>query len=475
MSLAPIERMDICQKTGFQKSLNGTRVPQSAIRVLSALEDAGLEAWLVGGWVRDALMGVPSHDVDMCCSGTWRQSEHALASAGISVVESGIKFGGITAVADGERIEVTTYRIDGFYTDGRHPEDVSRATCVEDDLARRDFTVNAMAWHPVRGLLDLYGGQQDIARSVIKAVGEPARRFREDALRMLRAVRFACRLDFSIEAATAHALADCAPLLDAVARERVGIELTGILKTGRAGDALMRYPELMCSALPELSACRGFYQQDACHDSDIYEHLARVVSAVCGMEPRPHLATVWAALLHDVAKPHCFSSDEAGHGRCCGHPEASERMARGVFKRLSISGDVAREACLLIRHQDMSIGTTREDILRALNRLSQGGGDALERMDALLDIKRADALGKMRDCGGYLEACDKTQAYAHDLVDAGEAFSVQTLDLTGRDLIESGVEPGPQIGRMLQSALSGTMDGKVPNERAELLRFIDLS
>ena len=174
-------------------SLNGTQPSDASLRVLRALEAAGLEAWYVGGWVRDALMGYPSHDVDMCCSGLWQESKVALEAAGIAVVESGIKFGGITAISDGERIEVTTYRLDGFYTDGRHPQSVERAASLEDDLARRDFTVNAMAWHPERGLVDRYDGQGDLERKLIRAVGDPKRRFNEDALRMLRAVRFACR------------------------------------------------------------------------------------------------------------------------------------------------------------------------------------------------------------------------------------------------------------------------------------------
>ena len=153
-------------------SLNGTQPSDASLRVLRAFEAAGLEAWYVGGWVRDALMGYPSHDVDMCCSGLWQESKAALEAAGIAVVESGIKFGGITAISDGERIEVTTYRLDGFYTDGRHPQSVERAASLEDDLARRDFTVNAMAWHPERGLVDRYDGQGDLERKLIRAMND---------------------------------------------------------------------------------------------------------------------------------------------------------------------------------------------------------------------------------------------------------------------------------------------------------------
>ena len=303
-------------------SLNGTQPTDASIRVLCALEAAGLEAWYVGGWVRDALMGRPSHDVDMCCSGLWRGSKAALESADIAVVESGIKFGGITAICDGERIEVTTYRLDGFYTDGRHPQSVERAASLEDDLARRDFTVNAMAWHPDRGLVDRYDGQGDLERKLIRAVGDPKRRFNEDALRMLRAVRFACRLDFMIEPKTKQALAECSPLLDAVARERVGIELEGILSTGHGGDAMLRYPELICAAVPEFLPAREFDQRSVYHAFNVYEHIARVLTvagelALCdGVAPSPSL--MWAAFLHDVSKPECFTVDHAGSGHFYG-------------------------------------------------------------------------------------------------------------------------------------------------------------
>ncbi|MFR2032388.1 MAG: CCA tRNA nucleotidyltransferase, partial [Collinsella sp.] len=211
-------------------------------RVLHALEAAGLEAWYVGGWVRDALMGYPSHDVDMCCSGLWQESKAALEAAGIAVVESGIKFGGITAISDGERIEVTTYRLDGFYTDGRHPQSVERAASLEDDLARRDFTVNAMAWHPERGLVDRYDGQGDLKRKLIRAVGDPKRRFDEDALRMLRAVRFACS-DFMIEPETKRRL-ERAPLL---VPWRVNV---WVLSRGHSFD---RSGETRCFAIPSSS------------------------------------------------------------------------------------------------------------------------------------------------------------------------------------------------------------------------------
>lgn len=455
--------------------LNGVDPGPAARAVLAALEGAGLEAWIVGGWVRDALMGGAPHDVDLCCSGSWQESEAALRDRGIGVVESGVKFGGITAVCDGERIEVTTYRVDGFYSDGRHPEEVRRAATVEEDLARRDFTVNAMAWHPVRGLLDLYDGGGDIARRVIRAVGEPRRRFEEDALRMLRAVRFACRLGFEIEAETAAALAACAPMLDAVARERVGVELTGILATGRAGWALERCPEVMCAAIPELTACRGFDQRSEYHDSDVYGHIARVAEAVerAGKgQAGPSLR--WAALLHDVAKPECFTVDDEGRGHFYGHPERGARVAREILRRLAIPDHVAREACLLIKYHDAPLEPARMSLLKMAGNFSREGMDASRLMHSLFALMRADALGKAPACRSYIGEIDELEREFDRLMDEGAAYSVKTLAVKGGDLIAAGVEPGRGVGEMLNRALAAQVAGKVSNSRADLLSYLGL-
>ncbi len=468
----------------MRPQLNGIELSERAERVLRVLEGAGLEAWVVGGWVRDALMGIDGHDVDICCAGTWQDNEAALEAAGIGVVESGIRFGGITAVVDGERIEVTTYRMDGFYTDGRHPESVTRASCVEDDLARRDFTVNAMAWHPDRGLLDLYDGQGDLECRVIRAVGEPRRRFEEDALRMLRAVRFACRLDFVIEPETASALASCAPLLDAVARERVGIELDGILVSAHGGDALLRYPELMCAAIPELAVCRGFDQQSPYHAFDVYEHIARVLTVagelsrfrIDGGDPDqpPSPSLMWAALLHDIGKPATFTVDGNGRGHFYGHPEAGAKMARDIMRRLSISGDVIRDACLLIRYHDRPMMAEREDLLRVMQIFSGEGLNTARLMGELFDIKRADALGKAPSCFYYVEDIERMREMVRELIANHEAYSLETLDLRGRDLIAAGAKPGPRLGELLRRALAATMRGEVPNRREDLLAYLDL-
>lgn len=465
-------------------ALNGTVPSDGAMRVLRVLEAAGFEAWIVGGWVRDALRGAAGHDIDICCSASWEESAQALRAAGVHVVESGVKFGGITAVVCGERIEVTAYRLDGFYRDGRHPDEVVRAKSVEEDLARRDFTVNAMAWHPERGLLDLYDGVGDLRRREIRAVGEPRRRFEEDALRMLRAVRFACRLDFAIEPQTAQALAECAHLLDQVAHERVGIELAGILTTRHGGDALMRYPELMCAAIPELSRMRGFDQRTPYHAFDVYDHTARVLTVagelsrfrIDGGDPTapPSLSLMWAALLHDVGKPDTFTVDERGRGHFYGHPEKSCELARVIMRRLSCGNDLMRDALLLIRNHDVPLRAERIDILRMMQRMAGAGVDVPRLMGELFDLKRADTLGKAPSCFYYVEEIERMREMCRELLANHEAYSVKTLAIAGGDLIAAGMSSGPAVGKGLARALEATIVGAVPNERDALLAYLGL-
>ncbi|QWT17167.1 CCA tRNA nucleotidyltransferase [Collinsella sp. zg1085] len=448
--------------------LNNTKPSPAALAVLVALEATGLEAWLVGGWVRDALRGVPSHDIDICSSGTWQENKAALVEAGMTVLETGIAFGGITACAAGERFEITTYRLDGFYTDGRHPETVSFARTIQDDLARRDFTVNAMAWHPQRGILDVYGGMHDLNTGLIRAVGKPQKRFEEDALRILRALRFAARLNFAIETQTADALKVTAPLLDRIARERVGHELTGILDTRRASVTLLSYPEVWCAAIPELAPLMGFDQQSRYHDADVYEHTARVLAVTSEM-PRASLSLLWAALLHDIEKPTCFSLDEQGQGHFYGHPEAGAITATRIMRRLCLPEQLIRNTQALVRYHDIPLQCARASLLGMLKRFADMHLDAPQLMDELFDIKCADALGKAPAYHNYVQEIEHMRIYTHELLEAGEAYSLATLELSGRDLLEADMEPGPQLGHALNRALELHMVDAVPNERASLL------
>ncbi len=451
---------------------NNIQVPPYAMRVVDALETAGYEAWVVGGFVRDALLGAGGHDVDVTTSAPWAETARVLRGAGIEVHETGTQHGTVTAVVAGLPVETTTYRVEGAYTDLRHPDEVRFVTDVREDLARRDFTVNAMAYHPARGLLDPFGGESDLRSGVIRAVGEARTRFGEDALRVLRAVRFACRLGFVIEPATQAALAECAGGLDAIARERVGQELDGILASGRVAWALMNESEVMDRALPVLACGRGFDQRSPYHAYDVLEHTARVCSAVealtGGLAPRE---LRWAALLHDAAKPACYSEDAGGRGHFFGHPEEGARMAGRLMGSLAVDRACVREAQALIRLHDLPVSPTVPSVRRMMARLEEacpGRGEVLAL--ELLDLKRADALGKAPACRGYARELDAHEGVVRSEIARGSVLRVGDLAVGGADVMrERGIAPGPGVGMVLRQLLAAVIGDELPNTREALL------
>lgn len=452
------------------------QLPGYAMRVVDALEDAGYEAWVVGGWIRDALLGHPGHDVDVTTSAPWPRTMAVLEAAGIEVHPTGTAHGTVTAVVDGLPVETTTYRVEAGYSDLRHPDEVRFVTDVREDLARRDFTVNAMAFHPRRGLLDPFGGADDLERRTIRAVGDPMRRFSEDALRVLRAVRFACRLDAEVEPATQRALEACAGGLDAIARERVGQELDATLATGRAAWALREEFVVLERAVPELAPMRGFDQMSPYHAYDVLEHTARVcagVEAFGGGAPSQQLR--WAALLHDVAKPACWSVDATGRGHFFGHPEQGARVALDVMGRLVLPRDVARGTAALVRTHDAQTSHGAVGVRRLLARLEAlAPGQAVPLLFSLLDLRRADALAKAPACRGYAVELDAmTAALRTELASGRACWRVRDLAVGGADVIrETGVEPGPGVGMVLDQVLQAVVEGDLPNDRAALLEYL---
>ncbi len=450
-------------------------VPGYALHVINVLEAAGHEAWVVGGWVRDALRGGPSHDVDITCNARWEESARVLRAAGIAVHETGTQHGTVTAVVDGKPVEVTTYRVDGTYSDGRHPDQVLFVTSVEDDLARRDFTVNAMAYHPTRGLLDPFGGQHDLARGVIRAVGEPERRFDEDALRILRAVRFACRMGFSVEGATAAALAERVGSLKNVSRERIGSETDGIVRSGRLAWAMSAFPEVITAAITEAAPMVGFDQRSPYHCHDVWQHTAQVVAGVeefSGGTASPRLR--WASILHDIGKPHTFTVGENGQGHFYGHPAAGAKMVHHVFRRLALPGDLERQVTALVRYHDRPVKATRHSVLRMLSDLDSAcPGQARGLAFELLVLKRADAMGKAPSFRGYACEVDKVEAMLRETLSGHAPFRTSDLAISGRDVIgAAGLKPGPWVGEVLEQCLREVVHGRLPNDREAQLRWL---
>lgn len=441
-------------------------LPDSAQKALGILEAAGGEAWCVGGYVRDALLGRPVHDVDLATSLPWQQVQAAFQEAGWNTVETGVAHGTLTVVHEGEPIEITTYRRDGAYSDGRHPDAVEAASSLEEDLLRRDFTINALAYHPDRGIIDPFGGAADIERGVIRCVGDPSTRFSEDALRILRACRFASQLGFSIDENTFDAMMASKHLLRKVSGERVYRELERFVCGDYVHDALMRCVDVLAFALPELTAMKGCAQVTKYHIYDVLEHTAWVVQRT---PPEP--LQRWSALFHDMGKPAAaFFEERDGEfvEHFYGHAAVSVTLAEGIMRRLPFPAWLRRDVPVLVRTHDDVVPPNARAVRRMLGRL----GGRTDLFEALCDIKRADALGQAPFCAPRADTAEELRALMHQVLEEEAAFSVKHLAVDGREVMALGVEEGPEIGRILNAALDAVIDERIPNEREALLAFV---
>ena len=437
-------------------------LPPYALAAIEALESAGFEAWAVGGCVRDALLGRDVHDYDIATSAGWQDSERLLGAAGFTVHRTGTAHGTVTASLGGHALEITTYRSDGAYSDGRHPDKVTFVRSIEEDLARRDFTINAMAYHPSRGILDCWGGRDDLEARTIRVVGDPAKRFAEDGLRVLRGCRFASQLGFSLDQTTLAAMKKEKTGLLRVSAERITHELDGLLLGDHAHDALVETVDVLVAVMPEIAACKGFDQHTPYHIYDVWEHTAWVVQRA----PRSRLAR-WAALFHDIGKPAAFYTDANGRGHFFKHQELSAILADGIMKRLLVSPSFASKALTLVRIHDRQIAATPRSVKRALANL--GGDVDLFRM--LCGIKRADALAQSDLAAPRVELSYELECVLDEVLASDGAFTLKQLAIDGNDIMALGVSAGPEVGLILQTCLDAVIDERVANEREALLEF----
>lgn len=439
-------------------------LPDEALRLLTLLDDAGFEAWAVGGFVRDALLGRPGSDIDIACSAPWQQTKRVCEGAGLRTHETGVAHGTLTVICGEEAFEVTTFRTDGAYEDARHPTSVEFINTIEEDLARRDFTMNALAYRPDRGVLDPFGGLGDMRAGIIRAVGDPGKRFSEDALRILRACRFSSELGFEIEPETFQGMMANKGLLPRISAERVTHELDRLLLGEHAGDALLRCVDVLAAVLPELVAMKGFDQHTPYHVFDVLEHTARVIDGT----PAYRLVR-WAALFHDMGKPACFFFDGEGVGHFYGHAAVSVPIARGIMHRLTFSTAFTERVLTLVRRHDDVVPAGPKPVKRMLNRL---GGDT-ELFRALCDLKRGDARGQSpRFSPARIALADGLEATLDEILKANEAFTVRSLAINGGDVMGLGVPQGPAIGETLQAALEAVIDEQVPNTHDDLVKFV---
>ncbi len=430
-----------------------------AIAVLNKLKSFNHEAFLVGGCVRDFLRNVAPHDYDITTSALPEETLNLFSD--VKTVTTGLQHGTVTVLWDGLSVEVTTYRVDGAYTDGRRPDGVCFTQSLTEDLARRDFTVNAMAWAPDAGIVDPFDGQNDLSAGILRCVEDPSERFREDGLRILRALRFSATMGFPLESQTKSALRNLKDNLLSVSAERILEEFTKLLCGAHAGDVLLEFPDVIGVFLPELLPTVGFDQKNFHHLYPLYTHLIHAVEQVA---PTPHLR--WAALLHDVGKPDCFSLDEAGVGHFFGHAKRSAEAADGILQRLRASNDLRERVVNLIRHHDAPIDLTPAAVRRKLNKLGESG------FFDLISLMRADNLALAPEFHFRQDSYGPLESLAREILSEKQCFSLRDLAVKGNDLIKLGYE-GKEIGEKLQFLLDAVLDGTAPNEKSALLSLLN--
>lgn len=430
-----------------------------ALEILNTLEQAGHQAVLVGGCVRDALLGRTPHDYDGTTSAP-PEKILAACSSKFRCIPTGLAHGTITVVNGGLPVEVTTFRRDGTYSDHRHPDRVAYTARLEEDLARRDFTVNAMAWGR-SGLIDPFGGQEDLAAGIIRCVGEPDRRFQEDALRVLRGLRLAAQLDFRLEADTAAALRRNAPLLSYVAWERIQAEFLRLLCCPGAERILLGFPETICQVIPELTPAVGFDQKNPHHCYDVYTHSVKALGQV-----RPDPALRLAALLHDAGKPACFSLDKQGVGHFYGHEGESARLAEAAVRRLRLDKRTQERVVTLAARHGLQIEASPKVVRRWLRRLGP------ELFFDLLELERADGRACAPRPAPEPDRRAQAEAMAREILAQNPCLTLKELAVNGRDALAAGLS-GPAVGRALNRLLDQVAAGDLPNDRAVLLPLLN--
>ena len=433
-------------------------LPKTIQACIQALEDAGHAAYVVGGCVRDHCLGLIPQDYDMCTSATPEQTEEVFRD--YRLVLAGKKHGTVGVVTEEGVVEITTFRTEGNYRDNRHPDWVAFVPEVEKDLARRDFTVNAMAWSPTRGYADPFGGREDLKRGILRAVGEPRQRFREDSLRILRGIRFAVRYGLDVEKNTLEAMGTEAHLMDNLARERVFEELSKLLPLLKAED-LIRFGPILAAVIPELQPMLGFDQRSPHHAYDLFTHVAHVVAGVPA-----ELTLRWAALLHDIGKVPTFTQDETGRGHFYGHAPKGAEMAEEVLLRLKAPTALRQQVVLLIDRHMTRLQPDKKQLRRQIGRLGW------ETVEQILLLQEADMGSK-----GTGESDDPAifaaiRQVMEEIRREDSCLSLKDLAVKGNDLIALDFS-GKAIGQMLNALLEQVLEENLPNDREALLSWAE--
>lgn len=432
-------------------------LPAEIAQALTQLNAAGYDAFVVGGSVRDSLLGKRPYDFDITTDALPEQVKACFA--GERVVETGIAHGTVTVVLHGMPIEITTYRIDGSYRDNRHPDSVCFTPCLEEDLKRRDFTINALCYHPETGIRDLFCGVADLEKKLIRCVGEARQRFEEDALRILRALRFASVLGFEIEEQTKAAIFEKKELLLRIAAERVQVELSKLLCGRDAQRILMHYRDVIAVVVPEISAMFDFAQHSRYHDLDVWAHTCKALGYI-----RPDLTLRLCMLFHDIGKPACFTIDEEGAGHFYGHAELSAQMCQKILRRLKYDVKTIKTVTSLVEVHDGYVRMSEVNIRRWLMQIGE------ERLRLLLEVQEADSYAHAPFCVAQrLSQIQTIRTMLEAVLEQKQCYSLKQLAVNGRDMLEIGFAAGRQVGHALDALLDAVIAGRLENDREALL------
>ena len=435
-------------------------IPLGASRILDTLGKHGFEAYVVGGCVRDSLLLSTPKDWDICTSATPQEVKYCFD--GYRIIETGLKHGTVTIVMEDNQYEVTTFRTDSAYSDNRRPDSVEFVKDIREDLARRDFTINAMAYNPKAGLVDPFSGYKDLQNCVLSCVGNADDRFNEDALRIMRALRFSSCYGFEISDETAIAVHKNAKLLHNISVERINSELRKLLCGSGVLNVLLEFNDVITTIIPELKPCVGFNQNNKYHCHTVYDHIAHAVANYTGKD----VVVKIALLLHDIGKPLCYSEDHNG-GHFYGHPLKSKDITEEVASRLKLDNATKSAILELVLYHDDTIEPTLKSVRRRMNRVGY------EQLMRLTDIKIADSLAHTEGTqDSWIVKWRDIREVATKIIEQDQCFSLKDLAVNGNDIISLGIPKGKEIGCILNKLLMRVIDGDLPNERDALLEYL---
>lgn len=433
-------------------------LPDKVHKIIETLTAAGYEAYAVGGCIRDSVLGRVPNDWDITTSAKPEETKSLFPKT----IDTGIRHGTVTVLLEKEGFEVTTYRIDGIYEDARHPKEVTFTASLEEDLRRRDFTVNAMAYNKQTGLVDIFGGIQDMKDGIIRCVGEAEERFTEDALRMLRAVRFSAQLGYRIEDTTKEAIRRLSPNLKLISAERIQAELVKLVTSPHPADLRSAYEAgITKQILPEFDLCMETPQSNPHHCYSVGEHILHSMEEI-----EPDKVLRLGMLFHDIGKPQTLTIDEEGISHNKGHAAVGEQMARKILRRLKFDNDTTERVTKIVRYHDMEVELVPGSVRRAVNHV----GEDIFRM--LFAVKYADIMAQ----SGYhreekLDKLEKIKKLYEEICRNQDCLGLKDLAVTGNDLIALGIAPGREIGEVLRNLLQLVLEEPAFNTKEELLKI----